>query len=179
MIRNCDFISIKTCWRNLDDTVCGGAAVQPREGAAAPHEGSCGESGGVQRWETPTAAEADARWSRPGCLSGGLLATLTATAGVIAISVEAAAPSMSIPSFAVASLFSRTWHWSCWSSTLLWEDKSEWWRKWKLFNGWHKNCVSVDSQTSGLIPSQLELFDSRNPITAGKNLLILTKAESS
>lgn len=30
------------------DTVCGGAVVQSAEGAAAPHEGSCRERGGVQ-----------------------------------------------------------------------------------------------------------------------------------
>lgn len=42
-----------------------------------------------------------------------------------------------------------------------------------------KTVSAADGQTSGLTPPQLELFDSRNPITAGKNLLILTKAESS
>lgn len=91
-------------------TVCGGAVVQPAEGAAAPHEGSSAERGGVQGGEAPTAAEAHARWSRPGRLSGHLLAI---AAGVAAVSVEAAAPSMSVTSSAVACLFSSTERRSC------------------------------------------------------------------
>lgn len=78
------------------DTVCGGAVVQSAEGAAAPQEGSSGERGGVQGREAPAAAEADACWSRPGCLPADLLAGMT----VAAVSVEAAAPSMSISTFA-------------------------------------------------------------------------------
>lgn len=90
-------------------TVCGGPLVQPAEGAAAPHERSCRERGGVQGREAPTGAEAHAGWSRPGCLSGDLVGRPGLPLGVaitadITVPVEAAAPSVSIQSFAVARL---------------------------------------------------------------------------
>lgn len=94
---------------NLDAaTLCGGSLVQSAEGAAAPHERSCRERGGVQGREAATGAEADAR-----CISGvlvacpGLLAGLTLTADVT-VPVEAVAPTTSIWGFAVARLLSGT-----------------------------------------------------------------------
>lgn len=90
------------------DTVCGGAVVESAEGAAAPHEGGCGEGGGVQGREAPTAAEAHARWSQPRRLSGDPLAGLTVPAGVAAVSIEAAAPSVSMASVAAAGRLSST-----------------------------------------------------------------------
>lgn len=105
-------------------TICSGSLVQSAEGAAAPHEGSCGERGGVQGREAPAAAEADARSSRPRCLSGdlvacpGLLDDLTVTTNVT-VSVEAVAPSTSIAGFAVARLFSSSQRRCCRGSTLL------------------------------------------------------------
>lgn len=114
-------------------TVCAGSLVQSAEGAAAPHERSCRERGGVQGWEAPTGAEVDARSSRPGCHSGDLVACpnlLTITAD-ITVPVEAAAPSMSIQGFAVAHLLSSTQRRCCWRGSLLWEEKSDQWRTWR------------------------------------------------
>lgn len=126
-----------------ESTIFGRSLVESAEGAAASHERSCSERGGVEGREAAAAAEATGRSGWPRCLSGGLMASvawlaeaasfqrttsLTATRRCAATTaVEAVDPSRSNTGFrqSAASLFTSTQHGNCCCCLFLWEREKK------------------------------------------------------